>query len=54
MPTAGRFGRQLSSRRGSVQVSVDGDEVRLSGHAVTVGRGSYVLPEGGDVKAVAR
>jgi len=38
-------GRQLSAREGVVRVHVEGDEVRLSGRAVTVARGSFLLPE---------
>lgn len=36
--------RQLSARQGEVYVSIEGDRVRLSGEAVTVGRGEFDLP----------
>ncbi len=36
--------RQLSARRGSLRVSVDGDRVRVAGQAVTVLRGSIEVP----------
>ena len=37
--------RQLSAREGTVDVSVEGGRVRLSGRAVTVARGHMLLPE---------
>jgi predicted PhzF superfamily epimerase YddE/YHI9 len=37
-------GRQLSAREGRVNVHVDGDRVHLSGPAVTVARGTFLLP----------
>ncbi len=36
--------RQISSRGGELRVSVDGDRVQVSGRAVTVVRGSLLLP----------
>lgn len=36
--------RQISSRGGDLRVSVDGDRVQVSGRAVTVVRGSLLLP----------
>lgn len=37
--------RQLSAREGTVDVSVEGDRVRLSGRAVTVAHGRMLVPE---------
>jgi PhzF family phenazine biosynthesis protein len=37
-------GRQLSAREGSVQVRIDDGVVRLSGRAVTVARGAFLVP----------
>jgi PhzF family phenazine biosynthesis protein len=39
------IGRQLSAREGMVRVHVEGDEVRLSGRAVTVARGEFLIPD---------
>ena len=44
-------GRQLSAREGMVRVHVEGDEVRLSGRAVTVARGTFLIPELEDAAA---
>jgi PhzF family phenazine biosynthesis protein len=38
-------GRQLSAREGSVQVRIDDGVVRLSGRAVTVARGAFLVPK---------
>lgn len=38
-------GRQLSAREGSVQVRIDDGVVRLSGRAVTVARGAFMVPK---------
>jgi len=38
------IGRQISGRRGSVHLRVDGQDVRLSGQAVTVARGTFLVP----------
>jgi PhzF family phenazine biosynthesis protein len=45
--------RQLSAREGSVQVRLEGDEVHLSGHAVTVARGTYLVPHISEAHAAA-
>ena len=44
-------GRQLSAREGSVQVRIAGDEVVLSGRAVTVARGSFLIPKLAEIHA---
>ena len=44
-------GRQLSAREGSVQVRIVGDEVVLSGRAVTVARGSFLIPKLAEIHA---
>jgi PhzF family phenazine biosynthesis protein len=46
-------GRQLSAREGSVQVRISGDDVVLSGSAVTVARGSFLVPKLAEVHAGA-
>jgi PhzF family phenazine biosynthesis protein len=38
-------GRQLSAREGSVQVHIEDGVVHLSGRAVTVARGSFLVPK---------
>jgi PhzF family phenazine biosynthesis protein len=47
-------GRQLSAREGSVKVQVSGGDVILSGQAVTVARGSFLVPRLAEIHAVAR
>lgn len=37
-------GRQMSAREGMVRVLVEEGRVRLSGHAVTVARGEFLVP----------
>jgi PhzF family phenazine biosynthesis protein len=48
------IGRQLSAREGSVRVRISGDDVVLSGRAVTVARGSFLVPQLAEIHAVAR
>jgi PhzF family phenazine biosynthesis protein len=38
-------GRQLSAREGMVRVHLEGERVRLSGRAITVARGTFLVPE---------
>jgi PhzF family phenazine biosynthesis protein len=45
--------RQLSAREGTVQLRLDGDDVYLSGQAVTVARGTFVIPQVSEAHAVA-
>ena len=47
-------GRQLSAREGNVQVRIDGNDVVLSGRAVTVAHGSFLVPRLAEFQAVAR
>jgi PhzF family phenazine biosynthesis protein len=47
-------GRQLSAREGSVQVRIDGNDVVLSGRAVTVARGSFLVPRLAEFHTLAR
>jgi len=47
-------GRQLSTREGWVGVRVQGDEVRLAGRAVTVARGTFMVPELEETSAALR
>jgi PhzF family phenazine biosynthesis protein len=47
-------GRQLSTREGNVQVHVVGNEVILSGRAVTVARGAFLLPRLAELQTVGR
>jgi hypothetical protein len=47
-------GRQLSAREGNVRVRVVGNEVILSGRAVTVARGAFLLPRLAELQTVGR
>jgi PhzF family phenazine biosynthesis protein len=47
-------GRQLSPREGSVHLRIAGDDVVLSGRAVTVARGSFLVPRLAEIHALAR